>query len=67
MSKEAVLWSARLLDSLPGSETALLSDAVLRGTGLTLFNAERYHGPGRTKRIYYRVELQESTPERERN
>ena len=24
MSKEAVLWSARLLDSLPGSETALL-------------------------------------------
>jgi len=41
---EAILWNARLLDSLPG-QSALLSDAVLRGSNLTLFNAERYHGP----------------------
>ena len=45
VSDEVILWNARLLDSLPG-ESALLSDAVLRGTNLTLFNAERYHGPG---------------------
>ena len=47
VSDEVILWNARLLDSLPGAgDSALLSDAVLRGTNLTLFNAERYHGPG---------------------
>ena len=45
VSDEVILWNARLLDSLPAGESALLSDAVLRGTNLTLFNAERYHGP----------------------
>ena len=46
VSDEIILWNARLLDSLPGGESALLSDEFLRGTNLSIFHAERYHGPG---------------------
>ena len=46
VSDEVILWNARLLDSLPGGEGALLSDEFLRGTNLSIFHAERYHGPG---------------------